>query len=88
MRRALANNADVLVDGHRVPLVGMVSMDNITVELGPATQVSPGATATVIGAQGDERILCEEMARRLDTINYEVTCGISKRVPRVYVRSA
>ena len=88
VRRALANNADVLVDGHRVPLVGMVSMDNITVELGPATQVSPGATATVIGAQGDERILCEEMARRLDTINYEVTCGISKRVPRVYVRSA
>jgi len=85
VRRGLTNNADVLVDGHRVPLVGTVSMDNVTIELGPATQVAPGTTATLIGAQGDERILCEEVARRLDTINYEVTCGISRRVPRSYV---
>jgi alanine racemase len=88
VRRGLTNNADVLVDGHRQPLVGTVSMDNVTIELGPATQVSPGATATLIGVQGDERILCEEVARSLDTINYEITCGISKRVPRVYVSSA
>jgi alanine racemase len=85
VRRGLTNKADVLVEGHRVPLVGTVSMDNVTVDLGPTTQVSPGATATLIGAQGDERILCEEMARHLDTINYEVTCGISQRVPRIYV---
>jgi alanine racemase len=85
VRRGLTNNADVLVDGHRCPLVGTVSMDNVTIELGPATQVSPGATATLIGSQGDARILCEEVARRIETINYEVTCGISRRVPRVYV---
>ena len=85
VRRGLTNNADVLVEGHRQPLVGTVSMDNVTVELGPATHVSPGATATLIGAQDDERILCEEVARRLDTINYEVTCGISRRVPRIYL---
>ncbi len=85
VRRGLTNNADVLVEARRVPLVGTVSMDNVTVELGPATQVRPGAPATLIGAQGDERILCEEVARRLDTINYEVTCGISQRVPRLYV---
>jgi alanine racemase len=88
VRRGLTNNADVLVDGHRCPLVGTVSMDNVTVELGPATQVSPGAAATLIGAQGNAWILSEEVAKRLDTINYEVTCGISARVPRVYVRSA
>ncbi len=85
VRRGLTNNGDVLVEGKRVPLVGTISMDNVTVELGLATHVSPGATATLIGAQGDERILCEEVARRLDTINYEVTCGISKRVPRIHV---
>ena len=45
----------------------------------------PGAEAILIGAQGGERILAEEWARRLGTINYEVTCGISARVPRVYV---
>jgi len=85
VRRGLTNNADVLVGGHRTPLVGTVSMDNVTIELGPATHVTAGETATLIGAQGDERILCEEVAARLDTINYEVTCGISRRVPRVYV---
>ena len=43
-----------------------------------------GDPAVLIGAQGDERILCEEVARRLDTINYEVTCGLTARVPRVH----
>jgi alanine racemase len=85
VRRALTNNADVLVDGRRVPLVGTVSMDNITVDLAGA-EVAPGAEAVLIGAQGGERILAEEWARRLGTINYEVTCGISARVPRVHVR--
>ncbi len=59
-------------------------MDNVTVYLGPDTGVEVGAPVTLIGAQGGERILAEEVARRLDTINYEVTCGISARVPRRY----
>jgi alanine racemase len=87
VRRGLTNNADVLVLGARHPLVGTVSMDNVTVDLGPQTEVAPGTAAVLIGAQADGRILCEEVAGRLDTINYEVTCGISSRVPRVHVRS-
>jgi alanine racemase len=83
VRRALSNNTDVLVEGRRVPLVGTVSMDNVTVDLGERG-AEPGAQAVLIGAQGDERILAEEWARRLGTINYEVTCGISARVPRVH----
>jgi alanine racemase len=86
VRRGLTNNADVLVGGRRHPLVGTVSMDNVTIDLGPETDVEPGAEAVLIGAQGGERILAEEVARRLDTINYEVTCGISARVPRVHER--
>jgi alanine racemase len=85
VRRGLTNNADVLVGGRRVPLVGTVSMDNITVDLGPGTDVEVGAPATLIGAQGGERISAEEVAARLETINYEVTCGISRRVPREHV---
>jgi alanine racemase len=84
VRRALTDNADVLVDGRRVPLVGTVSMDNITVDLGDEP-VAVGAEAVLIGARGGERILAEDVARRLETINYEVTCGISARVPREYV---
>lgn len=82
VRRALTNNADVLVRGRRHPLVGTVSMDNITIDLGPETEVEAGDEAILIGRQGDEQILAEEVARRLETINYEVTCAISPRVPR------
>jgi alanine racemase len=81
-RRGLSNNAEALVGGHRYPVVGTVSMDNITIDLGPETEVEPGAEAILIGAQGSDRILAEEVAARLETINYEVTCGISSRVPR------
>jgi len=82
VRRGLSNNAEVLVGGRRYPLVGTVSMDNITIDLGPNTDVEPGSPAVLIGAQGGDRILAEELAYRLDTINYEITCGISARVPR------
>jgi len=82
VRRALTNNADVLVRGRRHPLVGTVSMDNLTLDLGPETEVEPGDEAVLIGRQGEEEILAEEVARRLETINYEVTCAISPRVPR------
>jgi alanine racemase len=86
-RRGLSNNADVLVRGRRHPLVGTVSMDNVTVDLGPDSDVEPGERAVLIGRDGRERILCEEVARRLGTINYEITCGLSQRVRRVHVRS-
>ena len=82
-RRATTNNADVLVGGRRHPLVGTVSMDNVTIDLGPETAVSPGDQAVLIGAQGDERILAEEVARRIGTINYEVTTALLPRARRV-----
>jgi alanine racemase len=82
VRRGLSNNAEVLVRGRRRPLVGTVSMDNVTIDLGPGTEVEPGEEAVLIGAQGEDAILAEEVAARLGTINYEVTCGISARVPR------
>jgi alanine racemase len=82
VRRGLSDNAEVLVRGRRHPLVGTVSMDNVTLDLGPETEVEPGDEAVLIGAQGGDAILAEEVAARLDTINYEVTCGISARVPR------
>jgi alanine racemase len=98
-RRGLsAGLADVLIEGRRRPLVGTVSMDNVTVELGPAaasgngSDGSPaadgplGAQAVLIGAQGAERITAEEVARRLQTINYEITCALTPRVLRVHHR--
>ena len=83
-RRALTNDCDALIGGVRRPLVGTVSMDNVTVDLGGETTVAAGDTAVLIGAQGGERILAEEVARRLGTINYEITCGLTARVPRTH----
>jgi alanine racemase len=85
-RRGLTNNADVLISGRRHPLVGTVSMDNVTVALGRETDVELGDEVVLIGRQGGERILAEEVARRLDTINYEVTTGLLPRVRREHVR--
>ncbi len=83
VRRALGNDCDVLVGGKRYRLVGTVSMDNLTIDLGPETAVEVGEEAVLIGRQGEAEIRAEEIAARLDTINYEVTCAISARVPRV-----
>jgi alanine racemase len=88
-RRALSNNADVLIGGRRYPVVGTISMDNLTVDLGPGHGAADrllGAQAILIGAQGTERITAEEVAGRLETIDYEVTCGLTPRVPRSYHR--
>jgi len=87
-RRGLSNNADVLIAGRRYPLVGTVSMDNITVDLGPdaGARRLRGERAILIGRQGEERITAEEVARRLGTINYEVTCALTPRVSRAYHR--
>ena len=85
-RRGLTNNADVLIQGRRHPLVGAVSMDNVTVALGADTDVAVGDEAVLIGSQGGERILAEEVARRLGTINYEVTTGLLPRVEREHRR--
>jgi alanine racemase len=87
-RRGLSNNAEVLIDGVRRRLVGTVSMDNVTIDLGASASAERlrGMRATLIGAEGRQRITAEELARRLDTINYEITCGLTPRVPRVYHR--
>jgi alanine racemase len=86
IRRELTNNCDILISGARYPLVGTVSMDNITVDLGPETAVSIGDAATIIGCDGPERQTAEDLARRVGTINYEILTGISKRVPRTHHR--
>jgi alanine racemase len=78
-RRGLTNAFEPIVGGRRVKGIGTVSMDNVTVDLG-SEPVARGTEAVLIG----DGILAEDLARRLGTINYEITCGISARVPRRY----
>jgi alanine racemase len=82
--RVLAGRAQVLIGGRRVPVVGTISMDQLTVDLGPEGSEGVGDEVVLIGAQGGERVSAEEVARWRGTINYEVTCAVGPRVPRVH----
>ena len=82
--RAHANNGWALVRGVRAPLVGAVSMDGLTVDVGGIDGVTYGDEFVLIGAQGDARISADEVAAERRTINYEVTTALRRRLPRLH----
>lgn len=85
-RRALSNESEVLIGGRRYRQCGTVSMDSIGVDLDGDASVLPGAPVTLIGEDGEQRITAENVAARIGTINYEVTCGLTARTIRSYDR--
>lgn len=84
--RLLSNRGEVLIRGTRCPVVGRVCMDQITVDVTHLPPLSVGEEAVLFGKQGQAEISVDEIAQKLNTINYEVVCGISPRVPRVYIK--
>jgi len=83
--RVFSNNADVLINGRRFAVVGNVSMDNMTVDLGAdGGGVEIGDRVTLLGSDRADRILSEELAEHAGTINYEIVTSVSARVPRQY----
>ncbi len=88
-RRWSAVGGEVLIGGRRRKIGGRVTMDQIVIDCGPLTDAGPHVSAgdevVLIGRQGDEEIGAWELAGRLDTIAYEITCGLSARLPRHYV---
>lgn len=78
-------DSDVLVDGERVPIVGRICMDQCMIKLPSRKEI--GTKITLIGRQNDEMIPVDEVAEKLGTINYEVTCTITSRVPRMFLRN-
>jgi len=85
--RSLSNRGRVIVDGRYAPVVGTVSMDMLTVDVGHVPNARVGMPVTIIGAEGDARITAEEHAEHRGTIPYEVTCLIGRRVKRQYRRA-
>jgi len=81
--RSLSGRAEVLAGGRRVPVVGIISMDQLTVDLGPEGAEEVGEEVVLLGAQASERVRAEEMAVWRGTINYEVICAVGPRVPRM-----
>jgi alanine racemase len=83
-RRALSNRGRVLVRGMFAPVVGRVSMDMTMIDVTDVPGVSHDDAVTLVGADGDEQLTAEELARDAGTISYEITCGVGARVPRKY----
>ncbi|MDR1302778.1 MAG: alanine racemase [Treponema sp.] len=81
--RALSGNLQVLIRGALYPLAGRICMDQCMVDLGPDTDVRRWDPVTVFGGTG-EALTAGDLAAKLHTIPYEITCNINKRVPRVY----
>ncbi|HEX3540437.1 MAG TPA: alanine racemase [Acidimicrobiales bacterium] len=85
-RSLSSTGGQVLIGGRRYPIAGTVTMDQILVDCGPDADVAAGDTAVLVGRQGDEEITAWEWAQRVGSIAYEVVCGVSSRVPRMYQR--
>ena len=79
----LSNRGHVLVRGRRAPIVGRVSMDYVTIDVGAIRDVQVGETVTLIGTDGGETVTVEELAERAGTIPYEITCSVGRRVTRL-----
>lgn len=83
--RFLSNKGWVLVNGHKAPIVGRVCMDQMMVDVTGISDVGFETEVVLIGKSGDEVITADDLANLIGTIGYEIVCGISKRVERVYV---
>ena len=84
--RLLSNKAHVLAHGARVPVIGTVCMDQLIIDISEVPEVRVGDTVTLIGREGEQSVTADELADLIGTINYEIVCMISSRIPRVYVR--
>lgn len=83
--RLLSGRGEILVHGVRCPIVGRVCMDQLMMDVSGVPEAKSGDIVTLIGRDGDDIITADELATIYGTIGYEVVCGISKRVPRIYI---
>lgn len=84
--RSLSGKGYVLIHGQKAPILGRVCMDQFMVDVSDIKEASEGDRVTLIGRDGNEEITAEELGNLSGRFNYELTCDINKRVPRVYIR--
>ncbi|QGQ98444.1 alanine racemase [Paenibacillus psychroresistens] len=84
--RMLTSKAQALIHGQKVPIVGTICMDQCMINVSSVDGVQLEDEVVLLGRQGNSSITADELAVQLGTINYEITCMISHRVPRVYIR--
>ncbi|QSZ28295.1 alanine racemase [Aceticella autotrophica] len=85
LNRLLSNNHNVIIKGKYAPIVGKICMDQCMIDVTNINGVEEGDVAVLMGEQGDKSITPDDIAKKIKTISYEVYCGISRRVPRIYI---
>ena len=85
-RRSLSGKFYVLIRGQKAPILGRICMEQLMVDVTAIPGVKVGDRVTLVGTDGDETITMEQIAAQADSFNYEFVCGISRRVPRLYVQ--
>lgn len=83
--RQLSNKGWVLIHGYRAPIVGRICMDQMMVDVTDIPNVSMETEVVLLGKSGDETLTADDLAHLYGTIGYEIICGISKRVDRIYI---
>lgn len=84
--RSLSGKGYVLIHGKKAPILGRVCMDQFMVDVTHIENVKMGDKVTLIGTDGEENISVEELGTLADKFNYEFVCGLSKRIPRIFVK--
>ena len=85
--RALSNKGSVIIRGQKAPIAGNICMDQMMADVTDIAGVKKEDEVTIIGESGGEKISAADTAKLAGTINYEITCGISKRVPRIFFKN-
>lgn len=83
-RRMLSNLGEVLIHGKKYTISGTICMDMFLVDIGPSGLASVEDEVILIGHQGGEEITLESVATKCQTITYEILCGFTERIPRIY----
>lgn len=83
--RLLSGRASVIIRGRKAPIIGRVCMDQLMIDVSGIPDVAEGDVVTLFGTDGDESITADELADIYGSIGYEIVCGISPRVPRIFI---
>ena len=85
--RLLSGKVDVLVDGQRAKQIGRICMDQCMIDVTNVNNINVGDEVTLFGNAGKDNLPIEYIAEKFGTINYEISCIIGKRIPRIYIKS-
>lgn len=85
--RTLSSLGEMIINGKRAAIAGRICMDQLMLDVTDIDGVHLGTVVTCFGGDNKNAILADEIARLTNTINYEITCDVGKRVPRVFMRN-